>query len=136
MGINRAQILESEGVRQSTINKAQADKEKSVLESEAAMIDKINRAKGQSEAIRVVADAKAYNINITGAAINAKGGEQAVSLKVAEQYVEAFSNLAKTNNTVLLPTDMSNPSATVASAMSVYEQVMNKTVKTKDYVTT
>ena len=130
----RAQILESEGIRQSTINKAQADKEKSVLESEAAMIDKINRAKGQSEAIKVVADAKAYNINITAAAIGAKGGQKAVSLKVAEQYVEAFSNLAKTNNTVLLPTDISNPSAMVASAMSVYEQVMNKTVKSEDCI--
>ena len=131
----RALILDSEGVRQSTINKAQADKEKSVLESEAAMIDKINRAKGQSEAIKVVADAKAYNINITAAAVATKEGQKAVSFKVAEQYVEAFSNLAKTNNTVLLPTDLSNPSAMVAGAMSVYEQVMKKTVKSEECVT-
>lgn len=119
----RALILDSEGERQSTINHAEADRKKQVLESEAAMIDQVNRAKGKAEALRVVADAKAYKILAISKAINEKGGKEAVSLKVAEQYVEAFSMLAKKNNTLLLPADVSNPSSLVASAMSIYKEV-------------
>lgn len=67
--------------------------------------------------------AKAYSVDIIRNAINQEGGHNAVSLDVAQQYVKAFSHLAKTNNTILLPTDISNPSAMVASAMSIYKKV-------------
>ena len=119
----RAQILESEGARQAIINEAEANKTRQVLESEASMVDQINRAKGKADAERKMADAKAYSVDIIRNALNQDGGQNAASLDVAQQYVKAFSHLAKTNNTILLPTDISNPSAMVASAMSIYKKV-------------
>ena len=119
----RAQILDSEGLAQSTVNKAEADRQQQVLASEAAKIDQVNRAKGEAEALKEVADAKAYKIKVISEAINEEGGKDAVSLKVAEQYVEAFSHLAKENNTVLLPADMSNPGSMVANAMTIFKSI-------------
>tara|TARA_B100001115_G_C15796694_1_gene393486 strand:- start:108 stop:1028 length:921 start_codon:yes stop_codon:yes gene_type:complete len=119
----RAQILDSEGLAQATVNKAEADRQQQVLASEAAKIDQVNRAKGEAEALKEVADAKAYKIKVISEAINEEGGKDAVSLKVAEQYVEAFSHLAKENNTVLLPADMSNPGSMVANAMAIFKSI-------------
>ena len=115
----RALILESEGKRTSQINIAEAEKQQTVLNSEAAMMDQINRAKGEAEAILSVADATAKSLVTIGEAINGHGGSEAVNLKIAEQYIQAFSNLAKTNNTILLPADVNNPAGMIAQAVSI-----------------
>lgn len=121
----RAQILESEGNRQSNINQAEGEKAQIVLSSEASYTDQINRARGEAEAIMLVADATAKSIELVASAIQNKGGEAAVSLKVAEQYVSAFSNLAKTTNTVLLPTNLAEPASFIAQTLGIFDQVKN-----------
>lgn len=119
----RAQILESEGNRQSKINQAEGEKAQIVLSSEASYIDQVNRAKGEAEAIMFVADATAKSIEVVASAIGKAGGEEAVSLKIAEQYVSAFSNLAKSTNTVLLPANLSEPASFVTQALNIFDQV-------------
>lgn len=119
----RAVILESEGKRQSQINVAEAEKQQVVLRSEGAQTDQINRAKGEAEALLMVAEATAESIKKVAAAINEQGGREAIELKVAEQYVNAFSNLAKTNNTILLPSNTSDAGSMVAQALGVFETI-------------
>jgi len=115
----RAQILESEGKKTSQINLAEADKQETVLGSEASMLDQINRAKGEADAILSIADATAKGLVTVGEAIGKNGGHDAMNLRIAEQYMEAFSKLAKENNTILLPTDINNPASVISQAMSV-----------------
>lgn len=119
----RATILESEGQKTSQINIAEASKQETVLASEASMQDQINRAKGEAEAILSIADATAKGLITVGQAIGQQGGHEAMNLRVAEQYVEAFANLAKTNNTILLPSDVNNPAGMIAQAMSVINNI-------------
>ena len=116
----RARILESEGHRQAQINTSEGEKEKVILASEASYTDQINRAKGESEAILFVAEATAKGINTVALAINNDGGPDAVSLRVAEQYVEAFSKLAKESTTLILPADLSSPSNFIAQATTIF----------------
>lgn len=119
----RADILSSEGQRQSKINIAEADKTEIVLESEAAMTDKINRAKGEAEAIIKVAEATAKGITSIAESIKQKGGSEAVSLKVAEQYMDAFKNLASTNNSIIVPANINDASSMIAQALTVYNNI-------------
>lgn len=119
----RAEILDSEGIRQSKINIAEGDKQQVVLESEAAMTDQINRAKGEAEAIREVAKATAEGIELVAIAIQKSGGQEAVALKIAEQYVAAFGKLAKESNTILLPANASDAGSMVAQALSVFQSI-------------
>ena len=119
----RAQILDSEGQRQARINVSEGEKAQIVLSSEAAYTDQINRAKGEAEAILFVAEATAKGIDIVATAINNKGGPDAVSLRVAEQYVEAFGKLAQKTNTLILPADVSSPSRFIAQAMTIYDNI-------------
>lgn len=121
----RAEILQSEGQRQSKINVAEGDKQEIVLESEAAMTDQINRARGEAEAIREVAQATAQGIELVAASIQKAGGEQAVALKVAQQYVDAFGKLAKESNTILLPANTGDAGAMVAQALSVFNSIQH-----------
>jgi regulator of protease activity HflC (stomatin/prohibitin superfamily) len=123
----RARIMESEGHRQAEINVSEGEKAKVVLNSEAAYIDQVNRAKGEGEAILFVAEAKAKSLKIVAKAINEDGGQDAVSLQVAEQYVEAFGNLAKESNTILLPSNLESPSSVVAQAMSIFNKLKTDT---------
>jgi len=124
----RAEILNSEGKSQAVINLATADKQQTVLRSEAALIDQSNRAKGQAEAIRQVAQATADGIREVAKAINEQGGEDAVTLRVAEKYIDAFSELAKESTTLLLPSNAGDPGSMVAQAMSVFN-VAKKNLK-------
>lgn len=117
----RAVILESEGKRQSQINVAEGEKQQVVLRSEASQIDQINRARGEAEALLMVAEATAGSIRKVAAAINEPGGREAIELKVAEQYVDAFKNLAKTNNTILLPSNVGDAGSMVAQALTVFD---------------
>ncbi|MFW0777738.1 MAG: SPFH domain-containing protein [Rickettsiales bacterium] len=121
----RAEILESEGKRQSDINIAEGNKQEVVLESEAAKIDQVNRAQGEAEAILAVAEATAKGIEMVSAAITKQGGSEAVSLKIAEQYVAAFSKLAKESNTILLPANTGDAGSMVAQALGVFGSIKN-----------
>ncbi|KAK9806143.1 hypothetical protein WJX72_003176 [[Myrmecia] bisecta] len=119
----RAQILESEGSRQSKINVAEGDKAEVILTSEAAKMDAINRATGEAEAIFRRAEATSRGLQVVSEAIKANGGSEAASMRVAEQYLAAFSNIAKTGNTMLLPVNADNPASMVAQAMSIFKNV-------------
>lgn len=123
----RAEILNSEGKRQSQINIAEGGKQEVVLESEAAMTDQINRAKGEAEAILAVARATAEGIEMVAVAVQKSGGEKAVALRLAEQYIQAFSKLAKESNTILLPEKTGDVGSMVAQALSVFDAIKDKT---------
>lgn len=123
----RAEILNSEGQRQSQINIAEGGKRDVVLQSEAAMTDQVNRAKGEAEAILAVARATAEGIELVASSIQKSGGEKAVALRLAEQYIDAFSNLAKTTNTVLLPEKTGDIGSMVAQALAVFNTIQNQT---------
>merc|ERR1711871_349695 len=99
----RAEITRSEGQRQAAINVAEGKKRAIVLESEAARIDQTNRARGEAEAIREVAEAGAKSIELLGAALQTPGAQEAAALRVAQQYVTSFGNLAKKGNTLIMP---------------------------------
>ena len=123
----RARILESEGHRQAQVNNAEGEKTRVVLNSEASYIDQVNRAKGEGEAILCVANATANSISVVAKAINDKNGSDAVSLRVAEKYLEAFGNLAKESNTVILSSNLDSPSGFVTQAMTIYDNIKNET---------
>ncbi|RKP08742.1 hypothetical protein THASP1DRAFT_4171, partial [Thamnocephalis sphaerospora] len=111
----RAEILESEGARQSAINVAEGRKQSTILASEAVRAEQINRATGEAEAILLRARATAQGIEAVANAIrNTPGGSDAVSLNVAERYVDAFGQLAKKGTTVVVPATTSNVSGMVA----------------------
>lgn len=120
-GERQAKINESEGLRQSSINIAEGRKQEVVLASEAAQIDQANRAKGEAEAILAVADASAKGLQMIAAAIRSEGGVDAVSMKIAEQYIDAFKHLARSSTTVLLPTNTGDTAGVVTQALSVFE---------------
>lgn len=119
----RAAILESEGIKQSEINIAEGHKQAKILASEAFKIEQINTAEGEAEALKAKANAKAQAIKMVSTAIGQQNGKHAVSYNVAEQYVAAFSNLAKTGNTIILPANTGDVSSMVAQAMSVYKNM-------------
>lgn len=123
----RATILESEGKRQSQINVAEGKKQEMVLQSEGALVDQVNRAKGEAEAILAVAEANAKGIEMISQSIMKAGGSEAVSFKIAEQYVVAFSNLAKTSTTILMPANAGDAGSMVAQALTVFDSIKNKT---------
>lgn len=127
----RAEILQSEGQRQAKINMAEGAKQEVVLNSEAALTDQVNRAKGEAEAIIAVAEATAKGIEMIAKAIAAPGGQEAISLRVAEQYVTAFSKLAKTSTTVLLPANANDTGSMVAQALTVFDQIKTKGLEAK-----
>lgn len=121
----RAEILQSEGARQSQINAAEGKKQEVVLASEASFTDQVNRAKGEAEAILAVAEATAKGIQVVADSITKQGGEQAVALRVAEQYIGAFGNLAKHGTTILLPANAGDAGGMVAQALTVFDSIRN-----------
>jgi regulator of protease activity HflC (stomatin/prohibitin superfamily) len=127
----RAEILQSEGQRQSKINMAEGAKQEVVLNSEAALTDQVNRAKGEAEAIIAVAEATAKGIELIAAAIARPSGEDAISLRVAEQYVAAFEKLAKHSTTVLLPANANDTGSMVAQALTVFDQIKSRSGEAK-----
>jgi len=122
----RAKIAQSEGARQEEINLADGERQAAIAKSEGDQQASINRAKGEAAAILSIADASAEAIRKIADAIQAPGGDQAVSLKVAERYIEAFSNLAKTNNTMIIPADLSNIASLITTAMSAAKASSSK----------
>ncbi|KAJ1644473.1 Synaptotagmin-like protein 2 [Dispira simplex] len=122
----RAQILESEGSRQAAINVAEGKKQSAILASEAVKMERINEALGAAEAIIAHAKATAQGIErVSQAIMESDNGKDAVSLAVAEKYVDAFANLAKQSTTVVIPADANNVGSMVAQALAVYKNIGN-----------
>jgi regulator of protease activity HflC (stomatin/prohibitin superfamily) len=118
----RALIAKSEGERQQQINIADGEKQAAVLNSEGQKTAAINKAQGEATALRLVAEATASAVRAVAEAISAPGGQSAANLKVAEQYIQAFGSLAKANNTMIVPSNLSDVASVVASAMTVIER--------------
>jgi regulator of protease activity HflC (stomatin/prohibitin superfamily) len=117
----RALIAASEGRRQEQINIATGEREAFVARSEGQKQAEINKAQGEASAITAVADATADAIRKIAAAIQSPGGDQAVQLKVAEKAVEAYAQLAKTNNTMIVPGHMGEVAGLVGTAMALFK---------------
>jgi regulator of protease activity HflC (stomatin/prohibitin superfamily) len=115
----RATILNSEGARDSAINTAEGQKQQVIKASEARKQQQINEAEGQGAAILTVATATAEGIRRVADAIGTPGGLEAVQLRVAEQYVKEFGNLAKSGTTMILPMNLTDVASLIATAMSV-----------------
>lgn len=127
----RAEILESEGKMQAMINIAEGNKRGVVLNSEAEMMDKINKAKGEAEAIQSVAKATAISIENIAESILKNGGSDAVSMSIAQKYIEAFQKIAKDSNTVIIPSEIGNIGSMTAQAMSIFDKIKSNTKVSK-----
>ncbi|XP_074649923.1 stomatin-like protein 2, mitochondrial [Tubulanus polymorphus] len=119
----RAAILESEGIRTADINVAEGKKQATILASEAFKTEQINQAEGEAEALKNIANARAEAIKTIAKSISEQDGPNAVSLNIAEKYIEAFGKLAKEGNTVLLPSNTGDISSMVTQALSIYKTV-------------
>ncbi|KAF5967419.1 cell division cycle 20-like protein 1, cofactor-APC complex [Fusarium bulbicola] len=121
----RAEILESEGQRQSAINIAEGKKQSVILASEALRAERINEADGEAEAIRLKAAATAQGIDAVSESIlkGDAGAQAAVSLRVAEKYVDAFGKLARESTAVVVPGNVGDISGMIATGLSVFGKV-------------
>ena len=128
----RARIAESEGRKIEQINLASGRREADIQQSEGEMqaainesngqrIAQVNRAQGEAEALRLVAEANADAIRAVAAALQNPGGNEAVNLKVAEQYVEAFGKLAKEGNTLIMPANVADIGSLVSAGLKIVE---------------
>jgi len=118
----RAMIAESEGEKQAKINRAEGDKQEAIARSEGEMQKRINEAEGRAQEIRKVAIATAEGIREIAKAINEKGGLNAVNLRIAEQYLNEFGKLAKTNNSIIIPSNLSDIAGLIKSVTSVLKE--------------
>jgi len=118
----RAVVLTSEGERDAKINQAEGEKQRVIKESEAAKQQQINEAEGEAAAILAVANATAEGLRVVAAALSAQGGNEAMQLRIAEQYVAEFGNLAKTGNTLVVPADLGNIAGMIAMATRVAKE--------------
>ena len=118
----RATVLQSEGVRDAKINEAEGEKQRVIKESEAAKQQQINEADGEAAAILTIAKATAEGLREVAAALNADGGDKAMQLRVAEDYLERFGNLAKTSNSLIVPANLSDMSSMIAAATTVFQR--------------
>lgn len=125
----RAAVLESEGIREADINVAEGKKRARILNSEAVKAEQVNQAQGEAEALLAIANARAGSIQVVAQALADENGLNAVSMSIAEQYVEAFSNLAKEGNTVVLPANANDVSGAVTQAMTMYKALSAETSK-------
>jgi len=115
----RATVLTSEGVRDAAINKAEGEKQQVIKASEARKQQQINEAEGQGSAILTIANATSEGIRRVAEAIEAPGGYEAVQLRVAEQYITQFGNLAKAGNTLIVPANLTDVASMIGAAMNV-----------------
>lgn len=119
----RAVVAQSEGERQAKINVSEGIKQETINLSEAEKMRQINEAEGKAREIQLIAAATAEGLRRVAEAINNQGGKDAVALRVAEQYVHEFGKLAKTNNTMILPAELSNIGSAVAAITKTLETV-------------
>jgi regulator of protease activity HflC (stomatin/prohibitin superfamily) len=118
----RANIAESEGDRQAKINRAEGDRQEMIARSEGEKQRRINEAQGRAVEIQAVAEATATGIRKIAAAINEKGGGEAVNLRIAEQYLQEFGKLAQTTNTMIIPSNLADIAGVIKAATSVIKQ--------------
>ncbi len=123
----RAVIAESEGKKQEQINLANGAREAAIAKSEGEKQSEINIAEGKAQATLTIANATAEALRKIAESTTAQGGDTAVSLKVAERYIDAFSNLAKTNNTLIVPNNLGDISGMVSSVMKIVDAGKTKT---------
>ena len=116
----RALIAESEGDKQAKINRAEGDKQEAIAKSEGEKMKRINEAEGRGQEIERVAFATARGIREIATAINEKGGSDAVNLRIAEQYLGEFGKLAMKNNTMIIPSNLSDVSGMVAAVAKIF----------------
>jgi regulator of protease activity HflC (stomatin/prohibitin superfamily) len=128
----RAAIAESEGRRQAITNVAEGDKQEAIKKSEGEKMKRINEAEGRAREIELVATATAEGIRKIAESIKAPGGEEAVNLRVAEQYIKEFGNLAKKNNTVIIPSNLGDIGSMVASVTSLLKSSASGSKKPSD----
>jgi regulator of protease activity HflC (stomatin/prohibitin superfamily) len=115
----RAVILTSEGERDAKINQAEGEKQRVIKESEANKQQQINEADGEAAAILAVATATADGLRKVAAALVDRGGQEAMQLRVAEQYIEEFGNLARAGNTLVVPANLADLSSMIALATNI-----------------
>ncbi|MFN8241015.1 MAG: stomatin-like protein [Bacteroidales bacterium] len=125
----RAIIAESEGTKQAKINVAEGDKQELIKKSEGEMQKRINEAAGRASEIEQVATATANGLRAIAKAISEDNGLNAVNLRIAEQYLIGFGNLAKQNNTIILPANLTDVAGIVATATSMFNEVKDKQKK-------
>jgi regulator of protease activity HflC (stomatin/prohibitin superfamily) len=128
----RAAIAESEGQRQAITNVAEGDKQEAIKKSEGEKMKRINEAEGRAKEIELVATATAEGIRKIAESIKSPGGEEAVNLRVAEQYIKEFGKLAKENNTVIIPSNLSDIGGMVTSVTSLLKSSALATEKKTD----
>ncbi|MDE0349687.1 MAG: paraslipin, partial [Gammaproteobacteria bacterium] len=117
----RATVLQSEGERDARINEAEGEKQQVIKQSEAAKEQQINEAEGEAAAILAVAEATAEGLKKVADALNAEGGDKAMQLRVAENYLERFGNLAKEGNTLIVPANLSDMTSMIGAATRVLQ---------------
>jgi regulator of protease activity HflC (stomatin/prohibitin superfamily) len=118
----RAVILNSEGDRDAKINQAEGEKQRVIKESEAARQQQINEAAGEADAIMAVATATAEGLRRVADAVATAGGREAMQLRVAEEYVRQFGNLARSANTLVVPANLTDVASMIAMATKVFDQ--------------
>ena len=113
----RAVVASSEGERQARINVSEGERQESINLSEAEKLRQINEAEGRAEEIRLIAEATAAGVRAVGAAVSEPGGQDAINLRVAEQWVKEFGKLAQANNTMIVPAQLGDVSTLVSTVM-------------------
>ena len=119
----RAMIAESEGERQSKINRAEGERQQAIALSEGERARRINEAEGRAKEITLVAEAQAEGIRKVAAALNEPGGLNSVNMQLAQQYLTQFGNLAKQNNTMIIPSDLANVAGVIKACTSIVKNV-------------
>ena len=122
----RAIIAESEGTKQAKINNAEGDKQELIKKSEGEMQKRINEAAGRASEIEQLAKATANGLRAISSAISEPNGLNAVNLRIAEQYLLEFGKLAKTNNTLIIPSNLTDIAGVIATATSVFNETKDK----------
>jgi regulator of protease activity HflC (stomatin/prohibitin superfamily) len=126
----RAIIAESEGTKQAKINVAEGDKQELIKKSEGEMQKRINEAAGRASEIEQIAKATANGLRAISLAISEENGLNAVNLRIAEQYLTEFGKLAKMNNTLIIPSNLTDVAGIIATATSVFNETKDKQKKT------
>ena len=115
----RAMIAESEGERQAKINRAEGERQQAIALSEGERARRVNEAEGRAKEILLVAEAQAEGISKVAAALNGKGGIESVNMQLAQQYLKEFGNLAKQNNTMIIPSNLADVAGVLKACSNV-----------------
>jgi regulator of protease activity HflC (stomatin/prohibitin superfamily) len=122
----RALIAESEGDKQAKINRAEGEKQETIARSEGEKTKRINEAEGRSQEIERIALATAKGIREIASAINEKGGRDAVNLRIAEGYLHEFGKLAQENNTLIIPSNLTDVGSMVSSVGKIFSSIADQ----------